>query len=687
MLIVLIFISKYIIFCNTAQKCVNFDDLKDADYYHHPSEGESSEFCPNLFYNEADSLQLCCSTENMENIENQLTLVFIEEFSCNICSQNIRRIICDVYCHPNHRSYMNFNKNDIGEITDVKIIFPKLWLHELVDSCKNRLYFTLQDDFLGTIMLDRTHANLSLEEHFVQNVLKPFLPYSNIEFIVQEDKNDQNIYYEEKISECYADVDINGEEIDKCSCKDCQAIYSIFKNITKFSIEHDHFLNKKITYEDVCGRMNSDEHCLSLSVFNYIKGFENGNIKDTMNYLNEIIACTRFYLMLDLLNDDSKNIDTDDDKEEELLRCQSKNSPLTKPHLIFGKDYKDNILKTNTLLLIFVIKDNYNRSSEQYVESMAWEKKLCEYLGSIDHPNFKVSYFSESLIDELSEVMKNDNYYIYLSIFIVLVLLSIYPSALMCVGMEDVVSILPENKLTKSLKDVYTNIYYGPPLYFIIDSKFEYGRKESFKKICSLAGCNNDSIISKLIHESRNSENSSLQGLPISWVDSYIQWLLTEDFECCYVAISLKNGDPLPNPNEYIPCASSNDENYMCESCILDVDDLFKNEGSLYVFKKHLHHFAKSPANAQCPYGGSSLSMEFFNLKNIPETEDINHIDDNIIVSSGIKMYHTPMISSQQYISAMKNAKDIAQNLSKKLNHRTFAYSRFYIDFEVYETL
>jgi Niemann-Pick C1 protein len=92
-------------------------------------------------------------------------------------------------------------------------------------------------------------------------------------------------------------------------------------------------------------------------------------------------------------------------------------------------------------------------------------------------------------------------------------------------------------------------------------------------------------------------------------------------------------------------------------------------------FQEKLPWFLKAVPSADCAKGGHGAYSTSL---------DLNGYESGIIKASEFRSYHTPLNKQNDFVDALRAAKDFTKRISQSLGITVFPYSVFYIYFEQY---
>ena len=221
----------------------------------------------------------------------------------------------------------------------------------------------------------------------------------------------------------------------------------------------------------------------------------------------------------------------------------------------------------------------------------------------------------------------------------------------------------------------------GAPVYFVVKDGYNYSETDFQNKVCGSAGCQADSIPGTIYMQSLISNYSGIALPAQSWIDDYFSWL-DPSSSCCSVINFIQQNKSGVIYNNYTRkgefCPATSPKNFNCSSCLN-----ITQEGQRPTpdeFNKYITWFLKDNPGVKCAKGGHAAYANAVTL-------NLNKSAEEVVKSSYFMTYHTVSVTSPEFISNLKYAREIAKNMTKTLNHDVFAYSVFYVFYEQYLTV
>jgi Niemann-Pick C1 protein len=239
------------------------------------------------------------------------------------------------------------------------------------------------------------------------------------------------------------------------------------------------------------------------------------------------------------------------------------------------------------------------------------------------------------------------------------------------VGLDQELSMPEDSFVLTYFRAMFNYLSVGPPVYFVLkSSNFDYEDYRSQDLI--RAGSNPSSLVSQIFAASKAPNYTYIAKPTASWIDDFIDW--AGNGNCCKHKIN--------EPNTFCPNTGSSRN---CSSCdiLLDQDRLTPTD-----FEHYLSFFLRDNPNEDCPKGGHAAYGQAVQYVTNSSTKY------STPTTSYFMTYHTILKTSGDYTEALREARNIAKNITDTLNegletpkHEVFAYSIFYVFYEQYLTM
>lgn len=245
----------------------------------------------------------------------------------------------------------------------------------------------------------------------------------------------------------------------------------------------------------------------------------------------------------------------------------------------------------------------------------------------------------------------------------------------------------------------------GPPVYFVVRD-VDVTRRDGQQKLCGRFTTCEKMSLSNILEAERTRDqsqtkvlstlSSELQSDPLfvgsselsllsasqssshladpaaSWIDTFFAWLDPEMDTCCRV----RKRDPS------VLCRPR-DGARLCRPCFEDRDPGWNVTMEGFPEGKEFVQYAKwwlaSEAGEECPLGGREGFSGSVAFGKGP--------DDDEIVASHFRTFHTPLRSQSEFIASLSSARRIAESISESTGVDVFPYSPHYVFFDQYLTI
>ncbi|XP_063704530.1 NPC intracellular cholesterol transporter 1 homolog 1b [Culicoides brevitarsis] len=234
-------------------------------------------------------------------------------------------------------------------------------------------------------------------------------------------------------------------------------------------------------------------------------------------------------------------------------------------------------------------------------------------------------------------------------------------------GLDQSLSMPKDSHIVKYFKYMEDLFSMGPPVYFVVKNGLDFSNENDQNLICGGIKCNNDSLNTLIYAASEYSNITAIARPSSSWLDDFFDWVAADG--CC------KQTDD----GKFCPS-----ENYTCERCSksYDKDNI---RPSLDTFNKYIPFYLFDLPTTSCAKGGRAAYAAGVNY--ILDKNGNPHVNDSYFMS-----YHTTVITSKEFYTALKQARLLSDDLNKMFekhdkNVTVFPYSVFYVYYEQYLTI
>jgi Niemann-Pick C1 protein len=212
--------------------------------------------------------------------------------------------------------------------------------------------------------------------------------------------------------------------------------------------------------------------------------------------------------------------------------------------------------------------------------------------------------------------------------------------------------------------DAYLDV--GPPVYFVAVGA-EVTERQGQQELCGrFTTCEELSIANTLEAERKRPEVSYLASPPAAWIDDFLQWTNPTFESCCRVRRA--------NPSVF---CTARDSDRVCRPCFEGQEwDItmagLPEDGD---FMRYLQQWLISPTDETCPLGGQAPYGASVKIAS----------DNNTVLASHFRTYHSPLKSQQDFIDALAAAQRISADITRRTGIEVYPYSLFYVFFDQYE--
>ncbi|KAL4535608.1 hypothetical protein Ndes2526A_g06428 [Nannochloris sp. 'desiccata'] len=257
-------------------------------------------------------------------------------------------------------------------------------------------------------------------------------------------------------------------------------------------------------------------------------------------------------------------------------------------------------------------------------------------------------------------------------------------------GLDQRVALPQDSYLQKYFSDVTTLLRVGPPVSFVVEN-LNISDSREINKICSVAGCDDDSLLNRISQGARTPWQSSLASPASSWLDDFLSWVSPEIPQCCRV---FPNSTFCPPPDQF-PCFDPtiiddpDQSTHLCDSCYACFAPEDLPPGSIpgkNDFITRLPQFMQAKPSEQCAKGGVGAYSNSIQ-RDTQDVTGIKGLSEGVVSASAFLSYYHPLSKQQDFIAAVRSSRDLATQASKDLNITIFSYSIFHVFFEQYLTL
>ncbi|KAK0066303.1 Niemann-Pick C1 protein [Biomphalaria pfeifferi] len=237
------------------------------------------------------------------------------------------------------------------------------------------------------------------------------------------------------------------------------------------------------------------------------------------------------------------------------------------------------------------------------------------------------------------------------------------------IGLDQSLSMPKDSYVLDYFHNLSEYLSVGAPVYFVVEDGQDYSTYSGQNDICGISGCPQDSLVQQVNHAALNPSYTYVAQPVSSWLDDYFAWVVSE--ACCrYHNVT----------GAFCPSTETDPH---CVPCQLD--HMEKGRPVDGTFNKYLSWFLQDNPGVKCGKGGHAAYGSGVQLH-----RDAHNV--TTVGASYFMTYHSILKTSTDYINALKDAREIADNITQTLRghghqSKVFPYSVFYVFYEQYLTI
>lgn len=325
--------------------------------------------------------------------------------------------------------------------------------------------------------------------------------------------------------------------------------------------------------------------------------------------------------------------------------------------------------------VIALLSLDYKRSSQNRIDVFCCIQK--KILNDSDPLNSETPY--KSIITRFMSPYSKFilRWYMKVIIFIVFVVL-LSASVMMIphieIGLDQEMALPVDSYVYKYLQAVNGLLRLGPPMYFVLKGGLNFSNPSHQNVVCGGILCNEDSLATQIFLASRFSNVTYIARSSNSWLDDFIDWTNLFGACCKY------------NTTDGSFCQST-DNSPECAYCSIPRSEW--NDGlrpDNEAFTRYIPFFLQDEPTDICNRGG--LASYYSAVNYVLDSEGNATVHDSSFMS-----YHTSLSTSKDYITAVKFAYEVSDNITNAIlehtgqNIEVFPYGVFYVFYEQYLTM
>ncbi|XP_045451806.1 NPC intracellular cholesterol transporter 1 homolog 1b-like [Melitaea cinxia] len=261
-------------------------------------------------------------------------------------------------------------------------------------------------------------------------------------------------------------------------------------------------------------------------------------------------------------------------------------------------------------------------------------------------------------------------------IIVVIVFLALFSISVILIpqielGLDQEMALPTDSYVYKYLQAVNRLLKLGPPVYFVLKSGLNFTDHDHQNVLCGSRLCNNDSLVTQIYLASLYSNVTYIERSSNSWIDDFFDWTSLPGSCCKY---NVTNGE----------LCQSSDISPQCRDCDIERSNFANGlRPAGEAFGKYIPFFLQDVPTESCNKGG--LASYFSNVNYILDSNGQATVYD-----SNFMAYHSNLVTSHDYITAVKYAYELSANITAAINKHTgldvevFPYSVFYVYYEQY---
>ena len=218
----------------------------------------------------------------------------------------------------------------------------------------------------------------------------------------------------------------------------------------------------------------------------------------------------------------------------------------------------------------------------------------------------------------------------------------------------------------------------GPPLLLIVRDldlrQSNASSSDMVKKICSVSGCDPNSMLNQITLASRSPHRTSIATPAASWIDDFSSWISPSLPKCCR-----EHPDGFCPPPDQAPCSLDPASCIDCQACVSVAFE--GGRPSTVQFQSYLPWFLSAIPSEQCAKGGAGVYTDSIQKGT---QGSVKGLKDGIISASSFRVYYTPLNEQRDFIAALRHSRSLVESLKESLGLDVYSYSMFHVFFEQY---
>ncbi|XP_059062225.1 NPC intracellular cholesterol transporter 1 homolog 1b-like [Achroia grisella] len=351
------------------------------------------------------------------------------------------------------------------------------------------------------------------------------------------------------------------------------------------------------------------------------------------------------------------------------------NFPAVRSFAIFATFSMGFLFIFQITTVIAILSMNYKRESQNRIDIVCCIQK--KILNDDDPLHSEAPY--ESITKRLMEpyakfLLRWRVKFIVAVLFMVMVFCSVLMIPGLEVGLDQELALPRDSYVYKYLQAVNNLMKIGPPVFFIVKGGLNYSNVDHQNVICGGQLCHEDSLATQIFLSVQHSDITYMAKSSNSWLDDFFDWSGLYGACCKY------------NTTDGSFC-SSVDLSPECQYCQIERNEWANGlRPGHEAFNRYIPFFLNDAPTEICNKGG--LASYFNNVIYVLDSE--GHAT---VLDSNFMAFHSTLVTSQDYISAVYYGYEISENITKAIKNHTgldievFPYSVFYVYYEQYLTM
>lgn len=325
--------------------------------------------------------------------------------------------------------------------------------------------------------------------------------------------------------------------------------------------------------------------------------------------------------------------------------------------------------------VVAILSLDYKRASQNRFDVLfCVQKKLLDDSDPLNSETPYKSIFSRFMGPYSKFILRWYMKAIIVVVFAVMICASVMMIPQIEIGLDQEMALPVDSYVHRYLQAVSGLLRLGPPVYFVLKRGLNFTDPYHQNVICGGQLCYEDSLTTQIFLASRFRDITHISRSSNSWVDDFFDWTNLFGGCCRY------------NRTDGSFCQST-DFSDDCSFCVIN-----RNEWNNHLrpaedaFQRYIPFFLQDTPTDVCNRGGLASYSSAVNY--VLDSEGQAEVHDTNFMA-----YHTTLSTSKDFITALKYAYEISDNITNAIQKHTntdvevFPYSVFYVFFEQYLTM